>query len=399
MSARGASRAARARPARDAGDRASDAQDDGLAIDLHVVVEYGLNLAEVAATIRSRVAYEVERLTGLPSRGRGAHRGRPERLHEELDRARELARAALATLEASRRRIDDLNVYPVPDGDTGTNLDADRARDRRGARETSTATDRAGAREGAHARGADGRARQLGRDPSPDRPRRRRGARRARSRSTPTALARAFRAASDAAYRAVRRPVEGTMLTVIRELAEEAERRETRSLDAAELLAALVAPRRGVRSRGRRSMLAVLARGRRRRRGRRRPARDRARARRRARRRDARPAGGAEPRGRSASTRSTRSSRATATAPSSSSRATRSTRDALEGELEPLGDSLLVVGDASALKVHVHTDDPGRALSLGVARGTIDGVEIAEHAPADDRARGAAARRPCRTRR
>jgi uncharacterized alkaline shock family protein YloU len=37
---------------------------DGLVIDLHVVVEYGLNLAEVAATIRTRVAYEVERLTG-----------------------------------------------------------------------------------------------------------------------------------------------------------------------------------------------------------------------------------------------------------------------------------------------------------------------------------------------
>jgi uncharacterized alkaline shock family protein YloU len=39
--------------------------DAGLRIDLHVVVEYGLNLAEVAATVRSRVAYEVERLTGL----------------------------------------------------------------------------------------------------------------------------------------------------------------------------------------------------------------------------------------------------------------------------------------------------------------------------------------------
>ena len=38
---------------------------DGIVVDLHVVVEYGLNLAEVAATVRSRVAYEVERLTGL----------------------------------------------------------------------------------------------------------------------------------------------------------------------------------------------------------------------------------------------------------------------------------------------------------------------------------------------
>ena len=40
--------------------------DGGLRLDLHVVVEYGLNLAEVAATVRSRVAYELERLTGLP---------------------------------------------------------------------------------------------------------------------------------------------------------------------------------------------------------------------------------------------------------------------------------------------------------------------------------------------
>ena len=38
---------------------------DGLVVDLRVIVEYGLNLAEVAATIRTRVAYEVERLTGL----------------------------------------------------------------------------------------------------------------------------------------------------------------------------------------------------------------------------------------------------------------------------------------------------------------------------------------------
>jgi uncharacterized alkaline shock family protein YloU len=38
---------------------------DSVSLDLQVVVEYGLNLAEVAATIRSQVQYEVERLTGL----------------------------------------------------------------------------------------------------------------------------------------------------------------------------------------------------------------------------------------------------------------------------------------------------------------------------------------------
>jgi DAK2 domain fusion protein YloV len=51
--------------------------------------------------------------------------------------------------------------------------------------------------------------------------------------------------------------------------------------------------------------------------------------------------------------------------------------EALEDELERFGDSLLVVGDRTALKVHVHTDDPGRALSAGVAAGTLAGVEIA----------------------
>jgi uncharacterized alkaline shock family protein YloU len=38
---------------------------DGVTVELNVVVEYGLNLAEVAANVRSRVTYEVERLTGL----------------------------------------------------------------------------------------------------------------------------------------------------------------------------------------------------------------------------------------------------------------------------------------------------------------------------------------------
>jgi DAK2 domain fusion protein YloV len=51
--------------------------------------------------------------------------------------------------------------------------------------------------------------------------------------------------------------------------------------------------------------------------------------------------------------------------------------EAVEAELDGLGDSVLVVGDASALKVHVHTDDPGAALSLATGLGTIEGVEIA----------------------
>ena len=45
----------------------------GVTIDLHVVVEYGLNLAEVASTVRNRVSYEVGRLTGLPVRSVEVH--------------------------------------------------------------------------------------------------------------------------------------------------------------------------------------------------------------------------------------------------------------------------------------------------------------------------------------
>ena len=41
---------------------------------------------------------------------------------EDLDVVQHIVDAALASLEANRGRIDDLNVYPVPDGDTGTNL-------------------------------------------------------------------------------------------------------------------------------------------------------------------------------------------------------------------------------------------------------------------------------------
>ena len=39
--------------------------DDGIALELHVVVDYGVNLGEVSSMVQSRVAYEVERHTGL----------------------------------------------------------------------------------------------------------------------------------------------------------------------------------------------------------------------------------------------------------------------------------------------------------------------------------------------
>jgi uncharacterized alkaline shock family protein YloU len=41
------------------------AHGGGVELTLSVVIAYGLNLAEVAASVRSRVSYEVERMTGL----------------------------------------------------------------------------------------------------------------------------------------------------------------------------------------------------------------------------------------------------------------------------------------------------------------------------------------------
>jgi uncharacterized alkaline shock family protein YloU len=39
---------------------------DGLVIELRIVIENGLKLAEVATAVRARVLYEVERMVGLP---------------------------------------------------------------------------------------------------------------------------------------------------------------------------------------------------------------------------------------------------------------------------------------------------------------------------------------------
>jgi uncharacterized alkaline shock family protein YloU len=47
--------------------------DGGLALELHVVVDHGINLAEVTAMVQSRVTYEVERHTGLDVKAVDVH--------------------------------------------------------------------------------------------------------------------------------------------------------------------------------------------------------------------------------------------------------------------------------------------------------------------------------------
>jgi dihydroxyacetone kinase-like predicted kinase len=47
-------------------------------------------------------------------------------------------------------------------------------------------------------------------------------------------------------------------------------------------------------------------------------------------------------------------------------------------ELEELGDSVLVVGDRTTLKVHVHTDEPERATGLFEGTGTVSRLDVAD---------------------
>lgn len=55
--------------------------------------------------------------------------------------------------------------------------------------------------------------------------------------------------------------------------------------------------------------------------------------------------------------------------------------------LERIGDSVLVVGDETTLKVHVHTDDPDAATALFGAAGTISHLDVADmHAQVEERA-------------
>jgi hypothetical protein len=288
----------------------------------------------------------------------------------DLERARAFARGALDSLELSRQRIDDLNVYPVPDGDTGSNLTLTARGVVEALEESSAGGRELLAKEVTRAalmsaRGNSGvilsqivrgAAEVLGSAEEID----------------SRAVARAFRGASDEAYAAVRTPVEGTMLTVIRELAEAAE--AAPPLELGELLEHLV--ERGEESVERTpEQLDVL---------------------REAGVVDAGGAGLVELVRGLAAVAAGHEIAAPAAAPEVTvdavhqelSRYRYCTTFVVEGddldasvletELERLGDSLLVVGDRNALKIHVHTDDPGAALSLGTRAGAIEGVEIAD---------------------
>jgi DAK2 domain fusion protein YloV len=287
--------------------------------------------------------------------------------------ALDVARAALAALEASRERLDDLNIYPVPDGDTGTNMTLT-------ARAAATALERDPGADLTRAvlMGARGNSgvilsqlvrgamEALGQAEALDVP----------------LVARALRAASDAGYAAVREPEEGTILTVARELAERAEALPP-DLALPEALAELVAHGELAVARTQEQLDVLREAG-------------------------VVDAGGAGllevMRGIAAHVRGEPLPEAAAGAGPLPLEAVHRERSRyryctsffvegdgadparLEDELARLGDSLLVVGGPGTVKVHVHTDEPGAALALGTAAGVVEEVDIRNmHAETADR--------------
>ncbi len=292
-----------------------------------------------------------------------------------LEPIRALARAALQNLEANRQRIDDLNVYPVPDGDTGTNLVLTLRRIVEALEKSEAATPSELAAEISREALKAGKGNsgvifsQIVRGSA--------GVLGSKDAVGGRELGEALRSGSDAAYRAVHSvgAVEGTILTVIREMAEEAESAVDRDLSLGERLSLVLA--RGEDALARTPEMLELLR-----------------------------TAGVVDAGGAGLVEIVRGVTLAANgeplpaAPVASEKlgsdaihqelsryryctgfvleGQRLDAAALEHALTRLGDSLLVVGEEQALKVHVHTDDPGAALSVATAMGVIDEVEIAD---------------------
>ena len=316
-----------------------------------------------------------------------------------IERFKRVVASAYGTLDARRQEVNDLNVFPVADGDTGDNmamtmralaeelenLDDGRSLDEIGRAELVSALARAallGARGNSGVilsqiiRGA---AEELASRPGEP--------------VDPTLVASAFAQAADAAYESVRDPVEGTMLTVFREIAHSVSRQLAHIEPSSQRLEPGVAPgaqdavlaavleqaiadgekavertpeqldvlaEAGVVDAGGSGLILILT-------------------------------GvlaalrGEEPQ----LPEPGRFGVAPASRPHHSGSKYRyctnfivtgsglSGREFIPG-LEELGDSVLVVGDASTLKVHVHTDDPESAMEVFADAGSVGKLDVAD---------------------
>ena len=288
---------------------------------------------------------------------------------------RRLAAAALAWLEQNYHKVDALNVFPVPDGDTGTNMLLTMRSAYREIAENELDVVSEIARGLAHgalmgARGNSGVIlSQLWRG----------FARKMEDQADINAsqFAAALREAAETAYKGVIRPVEGTILTVSREIADEAEAAVTANPDI-DLVALLdrVVTRAYAAVERTPEQLAVLKKA------------------------GVVDAGGMgltillegmlmHAQGQSLQLPAEAAARAMRPAEAPAAEGLHYPYDVqflLKGDnldvdvvreaIDAMGDSTLVVGDSKTIKVHVHVLDPGQPISYAVSVGRITDVVV-----------------------
>lgn len=299
-------------------------------------------------------------------------------LHCTGPQLRKMARAGLVWLERNRDHVNSLNVFPVPDGDTGTNmlLTMRSAYVRIEAGEETHVGKVAGQLAQGALMGARGNSgvilsqiwRGLAAGLS------------SVETFTTADLAQAFQMASDTAYKGVMRPVEGTILTVIREGAAEAADAARKSEDLRFMLERIlercqqalertpdllpILRQAGVVDSGGQGLVYILE-------GMMRYAQgelsldEQAEAR--------------------AATENI-SAQALAVPEGGSLEFPYDVQFILTGRnlnvsqvrarIDAMGDSTVVVGDSSTIKVHIHVKDPGEPLSYGISLGHVSDVVV-----------------------
>ncbi len=282
-----------------------------------------------------------------------------------------------ALVEARKRELDNLNVFPVPDGDTGTNMSLTAAAAVREVQNTGDSLSQvASALANGSLMGARGNSgvilSQLFRGMA--------DVLQKTERASPLDLAQALQAASEMAYRGVMKPREGTMLTVSKDTARAALRAARNGADIEGVLAQAVQEAEasvtrtpqlldvlreaGVVDAGGMGVLFLLQ-----------GALDGFRG---------EPVGvrevemAGEPRGELGSTSQVEVETELLFQYCTEFivKGLQMKVEEVRRQLQPLGDSLLAVGTETMVKVHLHTNHPGQALETGVQFGSLHDVKI-----------------------
>lgn len=295
---------------------------------------------------------------------------------------REMVLSGAALLEKNREAVDALNVFPVPDGDTGTNMSLTMASATRevNQKEYARADEAAEALAKGALRGARGNSGVITSQLY-------RGFARAvegLEKITPVDFANALKSGADTAYKAVMKPKEGTILTVARVIAEEAMRQAQAAPDDFDALFTTILTAGEAILKRTPEMLPVL-----------------------------KQAGVVDAGGKGLLTIYTGYAAALrgetiealpdtghAAAPvefeddhdsieeikfayctefliqNLRPDAAEADIDTFRRQLNRIGDCVLVVGDLALVKVHVHTNDPGKALQYGLSLGELVNLKI-----------------------